>query len=178
VSEFVAPKPRSPQNPVTALAVPKAVNFVPAVWNRHDVWTAEVPAAGGIMNADAVARVFAMIANGGEIDGHRLLSAEHVCTFPTPRLDAEIADETLGSTVLIGQNGFWVGGVGPLSNPIVGQGHAIAYHAGSGGTIGWADLDTGIAAAILHNRINDEPWDLITHPWGPISEAIRAMATN
>ena len=57
----------------------------------------------------------------------------------------------------------------------MGSGRRIVYHAGSGGSIAWADLDTNLAVVILHNRKTSQPWDLQSHPFGPIAEAVRTV---
>jgi CubicO group peptidase (beta-lactamase class C family) len=169
-------EPPVTSSPIRRAAVPDAVEFRPEVWNRADVLAAEIPGAGGVMTARSLARVFAMLANGGCLGDVRLLSTERVEGLTVPRRDALEPDEVLGEVVPVGQGGFWLGGVGPPANPIVGSGRRIVYHAGSGGSIAWADLDTNLAVVILHNRKTSEPWDLRSHPFGPISEAVRTVA--
>jgi CubicO group peptidase (beta-lactamase class C family) len=169
-------EPPVASSPIRRAAVPDAVEFRPEVWNRADVLAAEIPGAGGVMTARSVARVFAMLANGGHFAGVRLLSPERVEGFTVPRRDALEPDEVLGEFVPVGQGGLWLGGTGPPANPIVGSGRRIVYHAGSGGSIAWADLDTNLAVAILHNRKTSAPWDLRSHPFGPIAEAVRTVA--
>jgi CubicO group peptidase (beta-lactamase class C family) len=158
--------------------VPLAVEFLPETWNRTDLLAAEIPGAGGVMTARSVARVFAMLANGGRLGDVRLLSPERVDGFTVPRRCALERDEVVGGVVLVGQGGFWLGGTEPPANPIVGSGRRIIYHAGNGGSIAWADLDTGLSVVILHNRMTNEPWDLLSHPFGPIAESIRAVAAE
>jgi hypothetical protein len=46
-----------------------------AVVNRPDFRRASIP-GGGIMNARAIARHYAMLAGEGELDGTRILSVE------------------------------------------------------------------------------------------------------
>jgi hypothetical protein len=69
-----------------------------------------IPGAHGIMNARSSVRLFAMLANGGELDGVRLLSGERVKTFSTPRADTDKPDSVLGIPVRMGTAGFWLGG--------------------------------------------------------------------
>ncbi len=176
VAPMIADEPRPPSSEVRRKAVPPAVDFVPEIWNRPDIWAAEIPAAGGIANALSVAKFFSVLANGGTLDGTRYLSADRVAALAQLRPQAFEPDLVLGSVTLVGEGGFWVGGEGPPANPIVGTGRRIVYHAGTTGVIGWADLDTGLSAAILHNRSSTALWDLRTHPFGPISEAIRSIA--
>ncbi len=51
-----------------------------AAFNRLEVRRAVIPAAGAIMNARSLARHYAMLAGGGELDKVRLLSQERVAT--------------------------------------------------------------------------------------------------
>ena len=44
-------------------------------WNREDWHRAEIPGAGGIATARSMARLYGCLANGGELDGVRVLSA-------------------------------------------------------------------------------------------------------
>ncbi len=50
----------------------------PFDWNAEDTVQAMIPAANGQFTARSLARMYAMIANGGEIDGVRLLSEARV----------------------------------------------------------------------------------------------------
>src|SRR5579885_1523312 len=65
--------------------IPPQVGCFEAVFGRPDVRRACIPGAGGIMNARGVARMFAMLANEGELDGVRLLSPQRVRAFSSPR---------------------------------------------------------------------------------------------
>jgi CubicO group peptidase (beta-lactamase class C family) len=47
-------------------------------WNRRDYHAAEIPGANAIGTARSVARLYACLARGGELDGVRLLSEESV----------------------------------------------------------------------------------------------------
>ena len=47
-------------------------------WNAEETVMAMIPAANGQFTARSLARMYAMLANGGELDGVRILSAERV----------------------------------------------------------------------------------------------------
>ena len=66
------------------------------VFGRSDMRRGCIPGAHGIMNARSSARLFAMLANGGELNGVRLLSEDRVKTFSTPRPDTDQPDTVLG----------------------------------------------------------------------------------
>ena len=54
------------------------LDFIETVFNNPEFLAGEVPAGNGIATARAMARCWAMMANGGELDGTRVLSAEVV----------------------------------------------------------------------------------------------------
>ncbi|HKD69564.1 MAG TPA: serine hydrolase domain-containing protein [Candidatus Binataceae bacterium] len=147
--------------------IPPPVGCFEAVFGRPDVRRACIPGAGGIMNAREVARLFAMLANEGELDGVRMLSAERVCSFSKPRPNTELPDAILGFPVRVGTAGYWLGG--PTAPSVVGSNPRTLHHPGAGGSIGWANPHTRLAGAICHNRMFNAPQD----PFGPIAEAIR-----
>jgi CubicO group peptidase (beta-lactamase class C family) len=136
-----------PEGSLVRQAVPPQVGLNPTVFNRPDVRAACVPAVGGVSNARSLARFFAMIANRGELDGARLLSEERVLSFLNPRSDPAEHDETYGRPMPVGQGGFW------LAAPGGQKGGRILAHTAAGGTLAWADVDTGLAVAFCHNRM-------------------------
>jgi CubicO group peptidase (beta-lactamase class C family) len=155
--------------------MPRAVSPTATVHNRHDIWQACDPGAGGIMSARAAARFFAMLANGGELDGVRLLSEDHVRALTRRRDRPEELDAIMmGGGVYappIGVGGFW------LEHPVADHGPHVLLHGGAGGSIGWANLDTGLGAAICHNRMFDDfATDLEHHPLIPLGDAVRTVA--
>ena len=93
-----------------------------------------------------------MLANGGELDGVRLLSRDRVASFSTPRANSEEPDPVMfGFPIPISIGGFWLGGPNP---PVCSARNPRAIcHPGQGGSIGWADPDLNLAVAICHNRL-------------------------
>lgn len=157
--------------------MPLAVHASAPVHNREDVMEACIPGAGAIMTARGGARMFAMIANGGELDGVRLLSEQRLRSLCVPRDDPYSPDARSGGLSWIGRGGYHLGGASPPANPLVGSGPYILHHPGAGGSIGWADLDAGLAAAICHNHMHGE-WALETNPFQGIADAVRAVAAD
>lgn len=138
--------PREERKGGHAEAMPMNLSLTPEVFERPDVRAAEIPAVGGIFSARSCARVWAMLANGGELDGVRLLSAERVASFNQPRRTPGLSDTVLmGRQVAISEAGYWLGG--PSGDP-----QAI-YHPGAGGSVAWTDPKTGMAVAFCHNRM-------------------------
>ncbi|QUR67675.1 lipase LipD [Mycobacterium spongiae] len=102
----------------------------------------EVPAVNGVVTARALAKVYGALANGGAIEGTQLLSSESVQGLTG---QAELwPDLNLGLPFTYHQ--------GYQSSPVPGllEGYG---HIGLGGTIGWADPETGSSFGYVHNRL-------------------------
>jgi CubicO group peptidase (beta-lactamase class C family) len=169
---------RSDPPPLRALAMPAAVE--PGVlWNDPVLYDAVIPGAGGIANARSVARLFAMLAGKGSVGGRRILSAERVMAFTEPRPNPDQVDPVLGQVPWIGVGGYWLGGATPPAEPVIGTGRHTLASNGAGGSIAWADLDTGLAVAICHNRMFPiaPPLPPDEHPFHEIGEYARSLVT-
>ena len=139
--------PPPPAATLYARSMPYAVDLVPRVFGRPDVQRACIAGVGGIFNARDEARFWAMLANGGELDGVRLLSADRVAGFSSIRDNGDEPDPVMfGVPIPISVGGYWLGGH-RVSSP-----RAI-WHPGAGGSIGWADPDQSLAVAVCHNRM-------------------------
>lgn len=156
--------------------MPRAVYPGSAVYNCETGRRTVNPAAGIIGNARGVGRIFAMLANGGELDGVRILSPERVDAFATLRNGADEPDRLMGVSVPVGSFGYWLGGEGMASTPVVGTNPRIILHPGAGGSVSWAELDTGLAVSICHNRMHAGPFAPGAHPFAPVAEAVREIA--
>lgn len=171
--EFSAEAPEA-----TRLGMPQAVYPGSKVYNGEIARRTINPSAGMIGSASAMARFFAMLANGGELDGVRLLSQERVEMMATPREGANDPDRLMGAPVPVGAYGLWLGGEGMASTPVVGTDPRVLLHPGAGGSVAWAELDTGLAVAICHNRMHAGPFGPSAHPFRPIAESVRAVAAD
>lgn len=121
------------------------------VVNRPDFRRASVPGGGGIMNARAIARHYAMLAGSGEVNGVRLLSPERIDLMRSPQT--------------AGMEGFWGGvayfglGYGLGGDPALGADLAMGSsggefgHGGYGGSLGFANparkLSFGLAKNLM-----------------------------
>lgn len=108
---------------------------------------AEIPAANGIMTARDLARLYACLGNGGELDGARLMSAERVRIMSgqqTCRADKVIMVE-VGFAL-----GYMTGGIAgwPQGPRVTAFGHA-----GLGGSIGYCDPEIGMAFGFTTNAL-------------------------
>jgi CubicO group peptidase (beta-lactamase class C family) len=173
LSEIPAPKRKS-ETAFSIAAKPDRGERDDVLYNRDDIRMACLPGGGAVTNARSVAHFFALLANGGELDGVRLLSEERLRFCTAPRPDAQEPDQVLygGNTVMpMGKGGFWLDGT------VMGGGPGVLCHAGLGGSCGFADLETGLTVSICHNRLfagfNVKSPD---HPFHALGQAIRAVA--
>jgi CubicO group peptidase (beta-lactamase class C family) len=134
------------QSTLRGKSMPVQVAGTQAVFGRSAVRRGCIPGAGGIFNAPSCARFWALVANEGQLDGVRLVSAERVRACLTPRPDTDTLDVGRGTITRVGVGGYWLAADG-----VVGKGR-ILCHPGLGNSVGWADLDNRLAVAICHNR--------------------------
>ena len=90
-------------------------------------------------------------------------------------------DPILGWTAWVGRGGYWLGGGAPPAYPVVGDGPHILCHPGAGGSIGWADLDSGLSCAITHNWMQGDrsnSTDPEVNPFLRLADAVRDVAAG
>ena len=119
--------------------------FSGARWVNTARWReAEVPSTNGHGNARAIARVYAMLANGGEIDGVRVLSHAAV---------AEATKEHSSGHDLINQrpSRFGIGFQLTQTERPLGLNKGAFGHFGAGGSLGFCDPQSGIAFGYVTN---------------------------
>jgi CubicO group peptidase (beta-lactamase class C family) len=149
-----APPRQLPPDAPPFRAIPLQVGTREDIFGRKDIRESCIPGAGGFATARSMARFFAMLANGGALDGVRLLPEDMVKTLSIPRPGSELPDDVQGIALRIGA-GFWLGGNSQpenLGRQIGKNPHAIG-HPGAGGSIAWASPDKRIAVSISHNRM-------------------------
>ena len=147
------PRPLPPDAPPFR-AIPLVIGTREDIFGRTDVRQSCIPGAGGFSTARAMARFFAMLANGGELNGVRILPADLVKTFSEPRPGSDQIDDVQGITLRIGA-GFWLGGNTQPANlgRLIGSNPRAIGHPGAGCSLAWADPDKRIAVSISHNRM-------------------------
>ena len=104
----------------------------------------EMPAVNGTFSAHALAKVYAVIANGGELDGVRFLSPA------TVRAMGEV--QTRARDAVTGIPMHWRLGyhrAGTLRH----RGDGPFGHYGFGGSGGWADPETGLSFGFVTNEL-------------------------
>lgn len=108
--------------------------------------TAGVPSFGGFGTARAMARIYAALANGGEIDGVRLLSPEALARATTDQWE-DPNDGTTGNHIRMTM-GFWKNGKGQTT---FGPNPETFGHTGMGGARTLADPDRNLALGYVTN---------------------------
>jgi CubicO group peptidase (beta-lactamase class C family) len=156
VSNVVAPPPRdmdfsalqSPEIAIKSLTGPLLPG---AEYSWSDAWrSAEVPAANGHGNARSVARIQAVIACGGTLDGHRLLSPETI--------ELIFREQSNGTDLVLGLPLRFGIGYGLLSPetfpgfPSIGT----CFWAGWGGSVILIDTINKMTIAYVMNRMAED----------------------
>lgn len=139
-------------------------------FNRPAVRRASIPGAGAIVNARSLARHYALLAGGGELDGVRLLSPERIrmatvleSAGPDPILSAFNEAEVRWAV------GYMLGGG---QGPMAGRPDAFGYD--GTGTIGFADPSRRFAFAFLKNLVELSPrmFDSATLVAGSVEQSL------
>lgn len=124
-----------------------------ALFNREAIQRAVVPSAGAVGTARDMVRFYACIANGGELDGTRLLSETTLNRALETHVSVE-RDQTLGIprryTLGFQQGGTIWDRFGNLTP------ESVVGHGGFGCAVGWADTDSDLAMAYVSNGIRGE----------------------
>ena len=129
-----------------ALGGPGGIFTANGVFNRPDVWTAEVPAANGITNARSLARFYAGLAGTVE-DGpaEPILTADQVAQASQTQTTG--ADLVLFVESTIGLGFFTASEAARFGGP------ASFGHTGAGGSVGFTDPENGIGFGYVMNRM-------------------------
>jgi CubicO group peptidase (beta-lactamase class C family) len=143
------------QNPVfnavapKIAALPRSAGFASmyfpgvkaAVQGDIPLLDAEIPAANGVATARGLARMYGALANGGRIDGTQFLSREVAAGLSGRRSLRPDGNLVIPLAFHLGYHRL------PF-DAIPGFGHI-----GLGGSLGWADPDSGLAFGFVHNRL-------------------------
>ena len=112
--------------------------------NSHEWRAAELPSSNGHGNGRALARVYAALALGGELDGVRLLSPEAI--------DRARVEQSNGLDAVVGiPLRFGLGFRLPL--PDVSWGPGALGHSGAGGSAGFADPEARLSFGYAMNQM-------------------------
>jgi CubicO group peptidase (beta-lactamase class C family) len=125
----------------------------------------EIPAANGSGDARSLARMYAVLAQGGKLDGFRLLSRESVELFGTPTFSgpsAAFSADSFPDGVPIPENHYALGYEGDSGDTPMGRRfgptESAFGHLGAGGQVGFADPVRGVSVGFLRNQ--GAEWEL------------------
>ena len=133
----------NPDSPVARAWKPMAID---KNQNSTRFRTAGIPSFGGFAEARALARIYAALGNGGEIDGVRLLSPEAIQRATVTQWASE-ANAMTGLPMAMAM-GFWKNM--PSFSPLGDSPDAFG-HLGSGGARAFADPGRGLAVGYVTN---------------------------
>ncbi|MGZ3404134.1 MAG: serine hydrolase domain-containing protein [Phenylobacterium sp.] len=168
VAELLPPK-NPPDMSGMDLPVPAQMALVnpaqdPTRPNTRTWRSAELPALNGQASARGVARLSAAVANGGTLDGVRILSEATVAA-----MSVLAADRT---DLMLGFNPQWGMGVAHNLIGVFGPNPRTIGHSGWGGSFGAADPDGRIAIGYVLNQMGSE---LVGDPRGKgLADAVYA----
>jgi CubicO group peptidase (beta-lactamase class C family) len=133
-----------PQHPAARAALGNPP-LEPEVPNQRWWRAAEIPAANGHASGAALARIYGMLARGGEQDGRRYLARETL---------AEATRERVHTTDLVLQVAMpWAAGWMRNDLGIYGPNPSTFAHAGWGGSFGAADPDARLGLGYAMNQM-------------------------
>jgi CubicO group peptidase (beta-lactamase class C family) len=135
--------------------------------SEPSIWTTEMPAVNGALSADALARMYGALANGGADDGRRLLSPE--TTEALGAVQVRTRDAVLGLPMRWRLGYHQAFGTGREAPRAFG-------HYGYGGSGGWADPDRGLSLGFVTNRIGSATTPLADATLYRLSRVVRHCA--
>jgi len=121
--------------------------MMPNLMNTRQWRAAEIPAANGHGNARALARLYAALARGGELDGVRVATSEAI-----ERVSREEASGD-DAVVLVMPMRVGLGFQLSIADWQLGPNPRSFGHGGFGGSIGFADPDARIGFGYLMNKM-------------------------
>ncbi|PUB24094.1 CubicO group peptidase (beta-lactamase class C family) [Promicromonospora sp. AC04] len=140
-----APEPGSPAD----RAVPPGIRASAALANRRDVLTSDIPSQGTV-SARGAARVFAGLLGH---TGVPLVSPARLAELARPAFE--------GPDEVMGMQASWAFGFSPQRPSGVPSRAGSAFGMlGANGSGAWADIDSGVAVAVLRNRFSPD-WTVV-----------------
>ena len=127
--------------------------LAPSSMNSPALRMAGIPSFGGIGSANALAKFYAMLAQGGEFNGKRYFSSAAL-DWMTTRL-SQGPDQTLQTETAFAA-GFMMDpldAAGEKSRSLYGPSPNAFGHPGAGGSLAFADPESGIGFAYVMNQM-------------------------
>jgi CubicO group peptidase (beta-lactamase class C family) len=143
--------------------------LLPTDANTREWRAAEIPAANGHGTASALARVYAALSLGGDLDGVHVLSPEVI----------EIArtEQSLGKDLILPLvSRFGVGFSMPPAEEPTGPNTRVFGHAGAGGSYGQADPENRMSFGYTMNLMHSGLWLVDPRPRALLRAVYAALA--
>jgi CubicO group peptidase (beta-lactamase class C family) len=154
------PPPGAPNPMAELMSDPNGVTFKavanplmvldPKVVNGRAWRGCELPSANGHATARSLAKAYAALARGGDIDGYRVLNKDSIARCYTEQSVG--MDEVLKQKTRIGL-GFMLS---QPETPLGPNPHTFG-HPGAGGSIGFADPDAKVGFGYVMNQMGPDP---------------------
>jgi CubicO group peptidase (beta-lactamase class C family) len=135
----------SPPNPAAFAAAAQNPPLNPEWPNSRDWKLHGLAAGGGSSNARSLSRLYDVLANGGEIEGRRLLSANTIKEATQERI--------AGIDQVTGAPGSYAAGFRLNSDGKMGPHEHSFGHAGWGGSMAFGDPERGLGVAYVMNQM-------------------------
>lgn len=151
VADMVGPKAKpaisgAAENDVQRLALGNPA-IPPEIPNERAWRAAEVPSANGHGNAQGLAKIYGVLASGGETDGVHLLSAQTLGLATTLQIT--------GKDLVLGMKVEWANGfLRNIQSALYGPNPDTFGHSGFGGSFGCADPAAGIGIGYAMNQMD------------------------
>lgn len=149
VAPLIAPLDAAPFDPDALPPEATAAVFnpamIPTIPNDRAWRAAEVPAGNGHATAEGLARLYGALANGGSLDGVKLMgpaTIEAMTTVQTRRED-----------IMLGFKPFWANGVALNDAGVFGPNPNAFGHSGWGGSFACGDTETKVAIGYVMNQM-------------------------
>ena len=130
---------------------------------------AEIPASNGHSNAFSLAKLYSALANGGELDGVRILKEQSVEQARQVAV-ADMSDLVMNQLIRRSQAGFILS-----HEDNYGQGLLSFGHAGAGGSMAFADPEANIGFADVMNQLQPEGYG---HRYRKMLEKVYEIITD
>jgi CubicO group peptidase (beta-lactamase class C family) len=136
--------------------------------NSREWRAAELAAGNGHTTADALARIYGALANGGELDGTRLLGRDAI--------ERARVEQSYGKDeVLPFVSRFGLGFMMPPANEPLGPNSRVFGHGGAGGSLGLADPEAGFGLGYVMNLMHTGLWLVDPRPRALLAALYEAL---
>ena len=136
--------------------------------NSREWRAAELAAANGHTTAHALARIYAALAQGGELEGTRLLGREAIER-------ARVQQSYGRDEVLPLVSRFGLGFMMPPREEPLGPNSEVFFHAGAGGSLGLADPENKIGIGYVMNLMHTGVWLVDPRPRALLKAVYEAL---